>query len=86
MLPDRSAFAGCFATAERLVRNMVVLAGASLPDAVRMMTETPATIIGLEKETGTIEAGKRADLTLFDDDFRVFRTIVAGETVWCQPY
>ena len=86
MLPDRSAFAGSVATAERLVRNMVVLAGASLTDAVRMMTETPATIIGLEKETGTIEVGKRADLTLFDDDFRVFRTIVAGETVWCQSY
>ena len=45
-LPDRSAFAGSVATADRLVRNMVRMAGAPLLDAVKMMSLTPARIMG----------------------------------------
>ncbi len=80
-LPDRTAFAGSVATMERLVKNMVQLAKASLPDAVKMATETPARIVGLT-DRGTLEIGKRADVVLFDDEFRVTRTIVSGRTVY----
>ncbi len=80
-LPDRSAFAGSVATMERLVKNMVELAKASLTDAVKMATETPARIVGLT-DRGTLEIGKRADIVFFDDAFRVSRTIVAGRTVY----
>lgn len=80
-LPDRTAFAGSVATMERLVKNMVQLAGASLTDAVKMATETPARIVGLT-DRGTLEIGKRADIVLFDDEFRVSRTIVGGRTVY----
>ncbi len=45
-LPDRSAFAGSVATADRLIRTMVMLADTPLWDAVRMMTRTPAEIMG----------------------------------------
>lgn len=82
-LPDRSAFAGSVATMERLVKNMVQLAGATLPDAVRMATETPARIVGLT-DRGTLNNGKRADIVLFDEDFCVCRTIVAGRTVYAR--
>ncbi len=37
-LPDRQAFAGSVATMDRLVRNMVHLAGVPLWDAVAMAT------------------------------------------------
>lgn len=40
-LPDRSAFAGSVATADRLVRTIVSLAEVQLADAVKMMTLTP---------------------------------------------
>lgn len=80
-LPDRTAFAGSVATMERLVKNMVRLANASLPDAVKMATETPARIVGLT-DRGTLDIGKRADVVIFDEDFCVRRTVVAGRTVY----
>ena len=49
-LMDRSAFAGSIATADRLVRVAVKEAGIPLPDAVKMMTQTPARIMGLTQE------------------------------------
>lgn len=82
-LLDRTAFAGSVATMDRLLRNMVNMANATVTDAVKMATETPARIIGLT-DRGTLDVGKRADIVLFDDDFHVSRTIVGGRTVYCK--
>ena len=70
-MPDRTAFAGSICTADRLVRTMVTLAGASLPDAVRMITETPARVLGLSDFYGRVEAGRAADLAVFDHTVRI---------------
>ncbi|PWT76864.1 MAG: N-acetylglucosamine-6-phosphate deacetylase [Bacteroidetes bacterium] len=81
-LPDRSAFAGSVATADRLIRNMIQMAGAPLVDAVRMMTTTPAEIMNLSDKKGTIEVGKDADIVIFDDDLQVKMTMVQGKIVY----
>lgn len=81
-LPDRTAFAGSVATADRLVRTMTRLAEIPLWEAVRMMTRTPAVILGESQHVGTLDAGKWADLVLFDEDVTVFRTFVGGRTVY----
>lgn len=70
-MPDRTAFAGSVCTTDRLVRNMVELAGASLPEAVEMMTATPARVIGKADVTGRVAPGRRADLVLFGDRVRI---------------
>ena len=82
-LMDRSAFAGSVATTDRLVRNMRTLAGATLTDAVKMATATPARIMGFA-DRGELKAGNRADLVLFDEDIVIQRTIVGGQTVFTQ--
>jgi len=81
-LLDRSAFAGSVATADRLVRNMMDLADVSLADAVRMMTDTPARILNIRHQKGSISKNKDADLILFDKDIRVDTTIVGGRMVY----
>lgn len=81
-LMDRSAFAGSVATADRLVRNMVKLAGVPLQDAVRMMTATPASIIGKQHEIGSLEVGKKADIVMFDEDLRILMTMIGGQVVY----
>ena len=81
-LPDRTAFAGSVATADRLVRNMINLAGVPLPEAVRMMTVTPARILGVQDRKGSLLAGKDADIVIFDADIRIYRTIVGGKVVF----
>jgi len=79
---DRSCFAGSVATADRLVRTMVRLAGCIVEEAVRMITVNPARIMGILDRKGTIEAGKDADIVIFDDDINVARTIINGKTVY----
>lgn len=77
-MPDRKAFAGSVATTDRLVRNMVRLAGASLPDAVEMVTATPARIIGRSHLTGTVAPGRKADLVLFDEEIHIKKVWTDG--------
>ena len=81
-LPDRSSFAGSVATTDRLVRNMVNMAGATLNDAIRMMTRTPAVILGIENKKGSLIPGKDADIVIFDDDIQVQMTMVNGKVVY----
>lgn len=68
-LLDRSAFAGSIATSDILLKT-AVKAGCSIADAVKMMTETPAEIMGLETK-GKIEAGFDAQFTVFDENLNI---------------
>lgn len=79
-LMDRSAFAGSIATADRLVRVAVKEAGISLLDAIKMMTLTPARIMGLTNK-GRIAVGMDADLVVFDEDIRVQMVFAKGEPI-----
>ncbi len=81
-LPDRSSFAGSVATADRLVRNMVKLAGINLPEAVQMITATPARIMGIHDKKGSLSIGKDADIVIFDEQITIKATIVNGTTVY----
>ncbi|MFB2117803.1 N-acetylglucosamine-6-phosphate deacetylase [Parapedobacter sp. 2B3] len=81
-LPDRSAFAGSTATADRLVRTLVEEADIPLVDAVRMMTATPARILGAERHIGTLVSGKDADMVIFDSQINIKMTMVKGEVIY----
>ena len=81
-LPDRSAFAGSVATADRLVRNMVQLAEVPLCDAVRMMSSTPAAIMGIADRKGALHSGKDADLIIFDEQIAIHLTMVGGKIIY----
>ncbi|MNJ99009.1 N-acetylglucosamine-6-phosphate deacetylase [compost metagenome] len=84
-LPDRSSFAGSVATADRLVRNMVNMAGVSLEEAVRMISTTPARIMGLENRKGGLIVGKDADVVVFDQEINIQHTVVNGRVVYSKP-
>lgn len=81
-LPDRSAFAGSVATANLLVRNMINMAGVNLMEAVEMITATPARIMGVSDQKGSLVVGKDADIIIFDKDINIDTTIVAGRVVY----
>jgi imidazolonepropionase-like amidohydrolase len=48
--------------------ELYVEAGLSPLDAIRAATAVPAAVMGLSRDVGTIEAGKRADLVVLDGD------------------
>ena len=79
-LADRSAFAGSVATADRCVRTMHRLAEVPVPEAVKMMTATPARVMRIDDRKGSLEAGKDADILIFDDNIGIQRVVIAGET------
>lgn len=81
-LPDRTSFAGSVATTDRLVRVMINEADVPITEAVRMMTATPATIMGIYDRKGTLVKGKDADIVIFDDDIQVSTTIVNGRVIY----
>ena len=79
-LMDRSAFAGSIATSDRLVRVAVKEASIPLSDAIKMITLTPAKIMGL-KNKGSISKGKDADFVVFDEDINVKNVFVCGALI-----
>ncbi|MFA4868710.1 MAG: N-acetylglucosamine-6-phosphate deacetylase [Pedobacter sp.] len=83
-LPDRSSFAGSVATTDRLVRNMINMAGVSLEEAVRMISKTPARIMGIDDKKGTLTIGKDADVLIFDQEINIQHTIVDGKVVYSK--
>ena len=68
-LLDRSAFAGSIATSDILLKT-AVKAGCTVADAVKMMTETPAAVMGLDTK-GKIAAGYDAQFTVFNENLDI---------------
>jgi N-acetylglucosamine-6-phosphate deacetylase len=49
-----------------------------------MATLTPARVIGVDGEKGSLEAGKDADIAIFEEDFTVWRTMIGGRWVYAR--
>ena len=80
-LADRSALAGSIATMDRLIRTMVQKAEVPLADTIRMISETPARIMGVDDRKGTLQRGKDADLMVLDKDLNVRAVWAMGKLV-----
>lgn len=82
IMADRSSFAGSVATTDRLVRTMVEQADVSLLEAVRMISNVPATIMGISDIKGSLTVGKDADVLIFDEKINIKKTIIKGEIIY----
>lgn len=71
---------GCASLAE-CVRNLMRWSGCDVAQAVRCVTENVAEMMG-ERTRGRLEAGRRADFVVMDDEGYVLQTWVAGKMVW----
>jgi N-acetylglucosamine-6-phosphate deacetylase len=60
---------------------MVHLAGIPLQDVIRMISSTPARILGVSDRKGSLLAGKDADLVIFDDDITIDTTVIEGRII-----
>jgi len=84
LMPGSDGFAGY-----SLHRELELYAQAGIPNAevLRIATLVPSRVLGVEKERGTITAGKLADMILVDGDpladmsdiRRVYRTLKGGQ-------
>lgn len=69
--------AGSTLTLDRALRNIVGL-GASLGDALGMLTLNPATLLGIEYKKGSLCVGADADIVLLDDALNVMQVWTRG--------
>ena len=76
--------AGSVLKLNEAVRNYRDFGGVPMHTAVRAASLNAAESAGLEKSKGSLEAGKDADITLLDENCRVLRTIVRGETKYLR--
>jgi N-acetylglucosamine-6-phosphate deacetylase len=82
MVLDRSSFAGSATLLPQMLPVLIDVVGIPIVEAVRMTTLTPARIIGVDGDCGSLEPGKRADLVIFDDGFAAQRVMLGGEWVY----
>lgn len=80
-LADRSALAGSIATMDRLIRTVVQKADIPLADASRMVSETPAKIMGIYDRKGSLQKGKDADILVMDENLNVRAVWAMGKLV-----
>ena len=63
------------------VRTFHHLTGAPLHEVIRMASLTPARILGIEQDYGSLEVGKVADLVVLDAALNVQQVYIAGHKV-----
>lgn len=76
------ALAGSILTLNKAIKNIYENTNLTLNEAVNLATINPAKSINIDDKKGSLEEGKDADITIFNNEFEVYETIVDGETVY----
>lgn len=77
---ESGSLAGSILTLDQAIRNVVRWTDLSPVQAIRMATEVPARLLGLER-IGRIVVGADADLVLLDQQLCLHSTIIRGDVV-----
>ncbi len=78
LMPDGTALASSVEGMDHMVRTFARLTGRPLWEVIRMASLTPARIAGRDRELGSLERGKRADVVVLDRDLNVQRVFIDG--------
>lgn len=78
---ERGNIAGSVGMMRDCARTIAAL-GYGLPDVARMASLNPAHLLGLEKDYGSIETGKRADLAALNENWQVQLTLIGGRVAF----
>jgi N-acetylglucosamine-6-phosphate deacetylase len=77
-LPD-GTLSGSVLTMLQAVKNGVEKVGIPLPEALRMASLYPASLMGLDKKWGSIQPGAQADFVVLDEELNCLQVIVEGD-------
>ena len=74
--------AGSILTLNKAIKNIYENTNLALNEAVNLATINPARSIRIDDRKGSLENGKDADITIFNDELEVVETIVGGRIVY----
>lgn len=80
-LKSNGSLAGSILTQDSALRNIMKQGGIQLEDAVKLLTENPATLLK-EEGIGFIDIGYSADFAVVNDELEVVMTFVQGRRVY----
>jgi N-acetylglucosamine-6-phosphate deacetylase len=83
---EDGTIAGSALHCDQAVRNLMSYASIPFETAIVCATATPAKLLGVEREMGTIARGKSADLSIWSAEHEVLATIVRGAPVYGAHY
>ncbi|GGE63555.1 N-acetylglucosamine-6-phosphate deacetylase [Pedobacter psychrotolerans] len=78
VMPD-GTLSGSSLTMLQAIKNCVSYCGINLAEAIKMASQYPAKLMGMENFTGKIEAGCHADLLLLDEHLNLKNVIFKGD-------
>ncbi len=79
---NSGSLAGSTLTLEKAISNLINLADIPKLEAVHMASLRPAEFLGVNDTLGSITHGKRACLTIVDNQFNVMATLIDGLAVY----
>ena len=82
LVENKRIIVGSILTMNYALKNLVEKCGLSLSQASRITSLNPAKVIGIDKITGSIEIGKKADLAVLNSNYECLITFVEGRLVY----
>jgi N-acetylglucosamine-6-phosphate deacetylase len=79
IMPSGTGLASSVMGMDHMVRTFAALTGRPIWEVVRMASLTPARIAGREKEIGSLEVGKRADVLVLDKALGLREVYIEGQ-------
>ncbi|UCG26477.1 MAG: N-acetylglucosamine-6-phosphate deacetylase [Chloroflexota bacterium] len=79
---SNGTLAGSILSMDQALRNLLNLTGCSQAEALRTITTTPATLLGIGNRKGQVAPGFDADLVLLTPDFQVVATVIDGQIAY----
>lgn len=81
---EDGTIAGSVATMNRVLSIFKENTGIKLEEVIETVTKNPAQSLKIYDSMGSIEIGKFANFTIFDDYIKIFTTIVEGEVIYIR--
>jgi N-acetylglucosamine-6-phosphate deacetylase len=81
IMPDGTGLASSTQGMDHMVRTFHTQTQASLHEVIRMATLTPARILGVDRDLGSLEVGKHADILFLDGRLNVQQVILGGRRI-----
>ncbi len=79
---ENGALAGSILKMNDAIKNVVLSCGVSFTDAVDFATVNPAKNLGVDKDMGSIEVGKKANFAVLTEEFEVALTVREGNIIY----
>jgi N-acetylglucosamine-6-phosphate deacetylase len=76
--------AGSVLTLDRGVKNLMEFTGASLAEAVAAASRNPSQLLGIGDDWGTLDIGRRANITVLSPAAEVIQTFLSGRAMIAQ--